>query len=107
MELEPPPDAVYEALDFAKDDYVSLEATLDRLKTAGIRLVEMVSADQFGWERYEAPQWQAIDDFLSSIPDDPEAAALSDWASKNRSAYFKYGRRYLGWAVFVLRPTDQ
>lgn len=105
--IEPPPDAVYEALGFAKDDYVSLEATLDRLETAGMRLVEMVSADQFGWERYEAPQWQAIDDFLSSNPDDPEAAALSDWASKNQRAYFRYGRRYLGWAVFVLRPNDQ
>ncbi len=100
---EPPPEAALEAMEIAEDDYVSLEGTLERIESAGYRLVEMVSADQFGWERYEAPQWQAVDDFLLANPDDPERKELAGWVSHNRRTYLQYGRRYLGWGVFVLR----
>jgi hypothetical protein len=68
-----------------------------------MRLVEMVLASHYGWDRYEAPQWMAVDDFLCSNPDDPDAPALIEWISNTRRAYLKYGRRYLGWGVFVLR----
>ncbi|MDP6314835.1 MAG: methyltransferase domain-containing protein [Pseudomonadales bacterium] len=76
--IEPPPEAAYEAMEIAPDDYVSLDGTLDRIESAGMRLIEMLSADQHGWERYEAPQWQAVDDYLSRNPDDPEASELSE-----------------------------
>ena len=29
--------------------------------------------------------------------------ALREWLNKNRRTYFRYGRRYLDWGVFVLR----
>lgn len=103
--IEPPPEAAYAAMGVGKDDFVSLDGTLDRFESAGMRLVEMVLANLDGWDRYEAPQWMAVDDFLRSNPDDPEAPALSEWITSNRRTYFKYGRRYLGWGVFVLRPS--
>ena len=101
--IEPPPETAYAAMGVSKDDYVSLDDTLDRFESAGMRLVEMVLANHFGWDRYEAPRWMAVDDFLCSNPDDPDAPALTEWISNNRRAYLKYGRRYLGWGVFVLR----
>jgi hypothetical protein len=51
-----------------------------------MRLVEMVLADHNGWDRYEAPQWMAVDDFLCKNPDDPDALALKEWISHNRHA---------------------
>ena len=45
----------------------------------------------------------AVNDFLRANPNDPDEAALRQWISSNRRAYFKYGRRYFGWGVFVLQ----
>jgi hypothetical protein len=101
--IDTPPESAYEALGVKPNDYATLDITLDRLESSGLNLVEMVLANHYGWDRYEAPQWMAIDDFLRNNPNDPDASALNEWISKNRRAYLKYGRRYLGWGVFVLR----
>jgi ubiquinone/menaquinone biosynthesis C-methylase UbiE len=103
--IDMPPEDAYAAMSVDKEDYVSLDGTLDRFKSAGLQLVEMVLANHDGWDRYEAPQWMAVDDFIRANPDDPDAAALGEWISSNRRAYLKYGRRYFGWGVFVLRPA--
>jgi SAM-dependent methyltransferase len=103
--IDMPPEAAYAAMGIGKDDHVTLDGTLDRFESAGMRLVEMVLANLDGWDRYEAPQWMAVNDFLRANPNDPDAAALREWISSNRRAYLKYGRRYFGWGVFVLRPA--
>ena len=105
--LEQPPKDAYAAFEIGEDDYVSLDGTLDRFESIGLELIEMVLADQHGWDRYEAPQWMAVDDFLSVNPDYPEARALYDWTSNNRRSYLKYGRRYLNWGIFVLRLSNK
>ena len=101
--MEPPPEAAYEMMGIGVDDYVSLDATLDRFEAAGLQLIEMVLANQDGWDRYEASQWMAVNDYLRANPNDPEADALRQWVSNNQRVYFKYGRRYLNWGVFVLQ----
>ena len=101
--IDVPPETAYAAMGVSKDDFVSLEDTLDRFESAGVRLVEMVLANHYGWDRYEAPQWMAVDDFLRTNPNDPDAPELNEWISNNRRRYLRYGRRYLGWGVFVLR----
>jgi SAM-dependent methyltransferase len=100
---EMPPEEAYEALGIEKDDYSSLEGTLDRFESLDLTLVEMVLAIHDDWDRYEAPQWLAIDEHLRQHPDDPDAEALQAWLQKNRRAYLAYGRRYFGWGAFVLR----
>jgi SAM-dependent methyltransferase len=104
--IEPPPEAAYAAMGIGRDDYVSLDGTLDRFESAGVQLVEMVLATHAGWDRYEAPQWMAVAGFLCANPNDPEAPALSEWISNSRRTYLKYGRRYCGWGVFVLRLSQ-
>ena len=101
--IQPPPEEAYATEGVGRNDYVSLESTFDRFEASGMDLVEMVLADHDGWDRYEAPQWMAVDDFLRANPDDPETSELRDWIDNSRRAYLRYGRRYLGWGVFVLR----
>ena len=101
--IDPPPEAAFKIMGIRKADYVTLDATLDRFEAAGLQLIEMVLANQDGWDRYEAPQWMAVNDFLRANPNDPDASALREWISNNRRAYLKYGRRYFGWGVFVLQ----
>ncbi len=70
----------------------------------GFELVEMVLADGDSWDRYEASQWGTVADWLGANPDDPDNAAMRRFLDENRRTYLRWGRRYLGWGVFVTRP---
>ena len=86
------------------DTFTSLVGTADRIDGAGFDLVEMVLADTDDWDRYEAAQWRATHDWLTTNGGDPDATALRAWIVDARRWYLTYGRRYFGWGVFVLRP---
>jgi len=103
--LDQPPSEAYEAFGFAPDDFVSLPGTLDRFEASGIDLVEMVLADGDSWDRYVAAQWWTLTEWLRAHPNNPRAAAVLQFRDDSRRSHLSYGRRYLGWGVFVLRPT--
>jgi hypothetical protein len=65
----------------------------------------MVLADHDSWDRYEAMHWPAIADWLEANPDDPDHDAMRGMLERDRDAYLRWGRRYLGWGVFVTRPA--
>lgn len=102
---EPPTDEANAVLTNGgpKDLFVSLEETLERFEAAGLEVVEMLNANLDDWDRYEASQWITGRRWLDENADDPDAPAFTEWIGRNRRAYLKYGRRYLGWGVFVLR----
>jgi hypothetical protein len=60
---------------------------------------------QLGWDRYVASQWHTVSDWLLANPDDPEAPDMRRYLDNSRRSHLAYGRRYLGWGVFVLRVT--
>ncbi|MFF7159185.1 methyltransferase domain-containing protein [Streptomyces sp. NPDC008139] len=102
---ETPPEEAYEALGTEPDDFVSLSGTLDRFEAAGVDLVEMVLADGDSWDRYYAPQWFAISEWLRRTPaDHPDVPAMREFLDHQRRGHLTYGKRYFGWGVFVLRP---
>jgi SAM-dependent methyltransferase len=103
--IDEPPDEAYDALGVRRDDYCSLANMLTRFKAAEVELMEMVLSNQDTWDRYEAPHWLTVSNFLRANPDYSEAAELRQWLQHSREVYLQYGRRYLGWGVFVLRPT--
>jgi SAM-dependent methyltransferase len=100
-----PPEAAVVPLSSTPGMYVSLAETLERFESEGLELIEMLLADLDGWDRYEASQWKSVSDWLRAHPDDPEAAELRAWSEANRKRYLEYGRRYLGWGVFMLRAA--
>ncbi|TDE22713.1 class I SAM-dependent methyltransferase [Nonomuraea mesophila] len=100
----PPPEEAYEALGIADGLFTSLAGTADRIEDSGFELLEMVLSDQDGWDRYVASQWWTISDWLRDNPDDPDAPALREFLARARRSHLEYGRDYLGWGVFVIRP---
>ena len=85
------------------EDFTSLEGNLDRFEAAGVELVEMVLADGDSWDRYECGQWWAVSEWLRANPAHENAAEMREFLEEKRRAHLAYGRRYLGWGVFVLR----
>jgi SAM-dependent methyltransferase len=102
--IEPPPGEAVAALGFGADEFVSLDGTLDRLDAAEVELIEMVLADGDSWDRYKAAQWRTIVDWLDANPADPDHDAMRSFLADGRRTYLRWGRRYLGWGVFVTRP---
>lgn len=100
---EEPPDAAYSELKVGRDEFASLVGTLDRFESAGTELVEMVLADGDSWDRYVASQWWNVAEWLRSNPADARADEMRRFADTARRSYLAYGRRYLGWGVFMLR----
>jgi SAM-dependent methyltransferase len=100
---EPPPEEALAALECGPDDFTSLGGTLDRFDAAGLELVEMVLADHDSWDRYVAAQWWTIQQWVSEHRGDPRADEMHGLLVAWRRAHLDYGRRYLGWGVFVLR----
>jgi SAM-dependent methyltransferase len=102
---EPPPASAYGSLGVKPDEFTSLVGTLDRFESAGMGLVEMVLADADSWDRYVAAQWWAVTRWLSTNTDSPDAPAMREYLDNARRSHLAYGRRYLGWGVFVLRDA--
>ncbi len=103
---EEPPAQAYPALGLGEGMITSLVGTLDRLEAAGSELVEMVLADGDSWDRYVAEQWWTVSEWLRDNPDDPDAPVMRKFLDDSRRSHLAYGRRYLGWGVFVLRPSS-
>lgn len=99
------PDEAFAAWGFPRTEYTTLSGTLDRITDAGFELAEMVLADGDSWDRYEAALWATTLDWLAANPDDPDHAAMRAFMEGERRAYLRWGRRHLGWGVFVCRPV--
>lgn len=101
--MDTPPDEAYLSSGIPAEEFASLIGTQDRIRNAGMKVVEMVLADQDSWDRYVAGQWWTIYEWLRANPDDPDFEEVKNINEISRRDYLEYGRRYLGWGVFVLR----
>ena len=70
----------------------------------GYDVVEMVLADQDGWDRYEAAKWLTMRRWLEAHPDDEFAEEVRAKLTTEPGRYATYTREYLGWGVFALMP---
>jgi SAM-dependent methyltransferase len=102
---EEPPGEAHAALDLGAEEFTSLPGTLERFEAAGLELLEMVLADGNSWDRYVAAQWWTVARWLDDHPDHPDAPEMRRYLDRSRRSHLAYGRRYLGWGVFVLRPA--
>ncbi|HPJ48625.1 MAG TPA: SAM-dependent methyltransferase, partial [Synergistales bacterium] len=68
----------------------------------GYDVVEMVLADQEGWDRYEAAKWLTMRRWLETNPDDELAKEVRAQLTSEPERYARYTREYMGWGVFAL-----
>lgn len=65
-------------------------------------VVEMVLANQDGWDRYEAAKWLTMRRWLDANPDDEFASEVRARLISEPRRHVEYTREYLGWGVFAL-----
>ena len=83
-------------------DFLMLPELLASFGDLNYDVVEMVLADQEGWDRYEAAKWLTTRRWLEANPDDDFAKEVRATLTVEPSRYAAYTREYLGWGVFAL-----
>ena len=85
-------------------DFLTLPELIASFGQLGYDVVEMVLADQDGWDRYEAAKWLTMRRWLEANPDDELAKKVRAQLSSEPKRHAAYTRDYLGWGVFALMP---
>jgi len=83
-------------------DFLMLPELLASFGHLDYDVVEMVLADQDGWDRYEAAKWLTMRRWLEANPDDDFVKDIRAQLTSEPERYATYTREYLGWGVFAL-----
>jgi SAM-dependent methyltransferase len=102
--LPPTEDVAKGCLANSISDFLMLPELLASFGQLGYDVVEMVLADQDGWDRYEAAKWLTMRRWLEANPDDELAKEVRAQLTSGPARYAAYTREYLGWGVFALMP---
>lgn len=88
----------------AISDFLVLPELIASFGRLGYDVVEMVLANQDGWDRYEAAKWLTMRRWLEANPDDELAQEVQSKLATEPERHATYTREYLGWGVFALMP---
>ena len=100
--LPPSDEVARRCLASAASDFLMLPDLLASFGQLGLDVVEMVLADQDGWDRYEGAKWLTMRRWLDANPDDDLAAEVRAKLTSEPVRHAAYTREYLGWGVFAL-----
>ncbi len=103
-QLPPTEDVAKGCLAHSISDFLMLPELLASFVRLGYDVVEMVLADQDGWDRYEAAKWLTMRRWLEANPNDELAKEVRAQLTSEPERYAAYTREYLGWGVFALMP---
>lgn len=102
LRLPPTEDVARGCLAGSIGDFLLLPGLLASFGNLGYDVVEMVLADQDGWDRYEAAKWLTMRRWLAANPGDDFARDVRARLTSEPVRYATYTREYLGWGVFAL-----
>ncbi|TFT57555.1 SAM-dependent methyltransferase, partial [Proteus mirabilis] len=83
-------------------DFLTLSELVISFDNQGYDLVEMVLADQEGWDRYEAAKWMTMRRWLDKNSADDFAQEIRTELTIAPKRHVSFTREYLGWGVFAL-----
>jgi SAM-dependent methyltransferase len=88
-----------------EEDFVNLDATVERFEQAGLAPSGIIAASEDDWDHYESLHWNATGEWLAEHPEHPDANDIRSQHNRYRSEYFRFKRALLGWAIFVGRKV--
>jgi SAM-dependent methyltransferase len=101
-QLPPTEDVAKGCLAHLISDFLTLPELLASFGRADYDVVEMVLANQDGWDRYEAAKWLTMRRWLEANPHDEYAKEVRAKLTSEPLRHAAYTREYLGWGAFAL-----
>jgi Methyltransferase domain len=88
------------------EEYVDLLGTAERLREVGLDLVSIIDSSLDDWDRYESLHWLTGEEWLRHNSNDPDFEEIQRQLDRDRTAYLRWQRELLGWAIFVGRKRS-
>jgi SAM-dependent methyltransferase len=102
LQLPPTEEVARGCLVNSISDFLMLPDLLASFGNLDYDVVEMVLADQEGWDRYEAAKWLTMRRWLEANSDDVFAEEVRATLTSEPKRYATFTREFLGWGVFAL-----
>ncbi len=101
--LQEPSDEYLQALGLPRDAFGSHAENVEAGERLGLDLVHTLVSSKDDWDQYEGLQWHATAAYARTERKDADLPELLERVAKQKSAYLKWGRDTLGWAIYVFR----
>ncbi len=101
-QMPPTEDIAKGCLAHSISDFLMLPELIASFGHLGYDVIEMVLADQDGWDRYEAAKWLTMRRWLEANPGDELVKEVRTQLTSEPVRYATYTREYQGWGVFAL-----
>ncbi len=101
--LQAAPEEYLQASGLTRDAFASHAENIEAGERRGLDLVHTLVSSKDDWDRYEGLQWYATDEYARAHPDDPDLPELRERVAKAKSAYLRWGRDTVGWAIYAFR----
>ena len=85
-----------------KDEVHTEYELLHRMRKEGLELEYLVRASIDDWDRYEAGNWYGLVCWIEENAHHPDREVVVEHLRQSQDEYLRYGRQYLGWAIYVL-----
>jgi hypothetical protein len=92
-----------DAIGVKPDDFGTHDGNARAGQERGLEMVYTLVSSRDDWDRYEGLQWYAAETWASRHRDDPDVEAVLKQVREGRTAYLRWGRETLGWAIYVFR----
>lgn len=70
----------------------------------GYDIEHILRASDDDWDRYETDRWHGMIGWLEENPDHPDRWQVVARLHEGQDDYLRYGRNYMGWAIYILAP---
>lgn len=80
---------------------------LRSIRENGFELAQISRATPEEWDAYESGIWQNCLSWLHENPGDPDYDEVATYLHALQEEYLGFGREYIGWAMYLLAPTDR
>lgn len=106
--VKEPSEAHLKALDLPKEAFGTHIGNVEEGEKRGLDLAYTVVSSGDDWDRYQGLQWSASIEYARSHPDDPDLPEILRRVGEEKTAYLRWGRDTIGWAIYAFRrhPTE-
>ena len=71
----------------------------------GLELTYVLHSSRDEWDHYESENWRGLSDWLDEHPSHAQRQDVIQHLNQSQEEYLRYGREYLGWALYVFKPN--
>jgi len=92
-----------DAIGMTRDDLGTHYQNVEVGRELGLETVYTLVSSRDDWDKYEGLQWYAAETWANAHRDDPDVEDVLKRVRESKTAYLRWGRETLGWAIYAFK----